>query len=168
MGGDQRHHVRTRHSQLSESFRVGDDGVIGEAPGGFEQFSHLAADGSHVLLSATAAVLGQLQAAIKREGRLAFAWVEVAVSAAEGQTVRLANRRAGADFDGKIEVSTHFTHEKLLLKVLAAEVRRVRLNDVEQLQHDCRHAAEVPGPQAPSQTSRQGLDVDERAKIPPG
>src|SRR5262245_5491103 len=71
---------------------------------------------------------------------------EVHVSRGQGQTVRVTNRRQDAQLEVEIEVANHPPQDCGLLRVLLAEVRALRADDVEQLQANGRDAAEVSGP----------------------
>src|SRR5580700_3926850 len=157
--GDQRHQVFTGSRKFLETFRVGDGRVVGPRSGRLEESQHFASNRSHVPFSVPESLGGMLQRSIKGKGGFAFVSAEVPVSATECQAVRIADRGTGPNFDGKVELSTHFTHEKLLLKVLLSEVGALRVDDVEQFQHDGRHAAEVPRTRCTFQDARQRLDV---------
>jgi hypothetical protein len=69
--------------------------------------------------------------------------VEVAVPGRHRQPVRLAHRRSDAHGQRKVQVEGHPPDDEGLLGVLLSEVGHVGQDDVEQLEHDRRHPAEV-------------------------
>ena len=87
-----------------------------------------------------------LERAIQHRGGLAFVRVQIDVSRGKRQPIRLAHRRANHDFRIHIQVARHLRDEPRLLRILASEVRIVRLHNLQQLHDHCRDAAEVAGP----------------------
>jgi hypothetical protein len=95
------------------------------------------------LLTGFEAPFRQLQSLRQDKGFLPVGPFQKAVSAAQSEPVRFPDRGACANFDGEIELSTHFTDEELLLIVLAAEIGGIWLHKIQQFQHDSGNAAEV-------------------------
>src|SRR6185295_9401074 len=73
-----------------------------------------------------------------RPGTLAVDGGEGHVARRECESVAVANRVDGADFELEVEVAYELLDHRQLLGILATEVRSVRLDDVEQLQADRR------------------------------
>ncbi len=61
-----------------------------------------------------------------------------------------------------MQVSHHPLDEHRLLEVLASERRHLRLDHVQQLEHDRRDAPEVSGTTCTLQNRGQALDLDKR------
>ena len=87
-----------------------------------------------------------------------------AVAAAQSEPIGLPDRGACANLDGEIELSTHFTDEELLLIVLAAEIGRIWLHNIQQFEHDSGDAAEMSRSEGSFENPREGLDLHERGK----
>ena len=86
--------------------------------------------------------------------------VQVDVSAADGQAVGLTDGRDADHLQVEVQVPGHPLDDDELLGVLLPEVGPVRLDDMEQLGHDGRHADEMPGPRGPFVEVGDGAGVD--------
>jgi hypothetical protein len=95
----------------------------------------------------------------EREGRLPFLRGEVGVARADCEPVGVANRRDDANFELQVQIGDQAFEDRGLLRVLLAEVGPVRPDDVEELEADRRHSAEVPGTGAPFQLIREAFDL---------
>src|SRR5205809_2430491 len=73
--------------------------------------------------------------------------IQVLIPRADRQTVGLANRWYRGNFDGNIQVRHHAPDDCQLLHILFAEIGAVRADDVEQLQNNCCHSAEMSRPE---------------------
>ena len=88
---------------------------------------------------------------------------EVCVAAAHREAVGFSDGRAGADFDGNVQVVDHVSNQQLLLVVLLPEEGDVRKDHVKQLQDDRRDAAEMARSMRAFERRRAPGDFDERS-----
>src|SRR5262245_17545288 len=95
----------------------------------------------------------------QRDRKLAFAGVEPPVARARRQAVWLPYSRDADDRERQVEVGCQPPDDRQLLRILFAEVGDVGPNDLEELQHDRRDAAEVSRPVAPAQMIAELCDV---------
>ena len=73
----------------------------------------------------------------------------------------------GHDAHRQVEVAHHAANDRALLVILEAENGRVRLHDVEKLQHDRADAAEMPRPRSAAQRSGDAIPHLPKSKNPP-
>ena len=94
-------------------------------------------------------------------GRLSFVGIQIAIAAAHRQSVRLANRRAGVNLDGQVQVFDHPADQELLLVVLLTEAGQIGPDDLEELENDGRHAPEMARPAGPFENVAKIGNFDE-------
>ena len=82
---------------------------------------------------------------IQRERLPTLRGGKITVARTHGESVRLANCRTDLDSDRQIEIPNHVLDDTALLVVLLPEVGDIGRDQVEQLQHDGGHTAEMPG-----------------------
>src|SRR5919201_854800 len=85
---------------------------------------------------------------------------EARVARREREPVRVADGLDGAQLELEVEVADEPPQHRELLRVLLAEVRAVRPDDVEELATDCCYPAEVAGPEDALEDRAQLLDLD--------
>src|SRR5574340_14840 len=89
-------------------------------------------------------------------GRLdAFGCVQIGIARAHCQAVGLAQGVARHDVDRQVELPNQFLNHPQLLEVLFSKHGHVWLHQIEQLQHDRRHASEMTGAEGAAQVPRQ-------------
>ena len=86
------------------------------------------------------------------------------VSRRQRQAVAVAHGGHHAQLQRQVEIANHAADHRHLLRVLLAEVHRVWPDDVEQLEADRRHAAEVPRAAGALQHVAQGVHFDPRVE----
>ena len=93
------------------------------------------------------------------ERRRPFGRGEVGVPGGQSEAVRIADRGEDADLEPEVEVAHHLRDDGDLLRVLLAEVGPCGSHDVEELEADGGHAAEVSGPVLAFEQSRKLFDL---------
>ena len=84
---------------------------------------------------------------------------EVAVAAAHGEAVGIANSGEGDDFAGEIEVGAHLPEDELLLEILLSQEKVGGLGDGQEFGDDGADAAKVAGADLAFE------DIGERARV---
>ena len=102
----------------------------------------------------------QTQAPGQDQGGLPLRGREIGVPGAQGQSVGLANERAGHDLDIEVEIGGHPLDDEDLLGILGSEKGEIGGNDVKKLEDDRRHAPKVPWPGPAAEPVLQALDLD--------
>ncbi len=135
----------TRSSSASVA-GVGDGNIVRAHEGlARERLRQDRAEPAGVALAGVEGGAGGLEGAVKHGGRAALVGAEVDVPAAQGESVLFAHDRAHDDVDRKGQVLDHPPDHGDLLRVLLPEVGPLRPEDVEELRHHGRDAAEVAG-----------------------
>ena len=98
------------------------------------------------------------------EGALPLLRRETAVARREGEAVGVAHRRDDADLHGDVQVADEPPDHGDLLRILLAEVRALRVNEVEQLQADRGDTAEVAGTGCAFGSHLAGIDPGGEAR----
>src|SRR5690349_7633644 len=124
-----------------------------------------ALEGSRVGLTTTPCLLHGAERARQRERRAAVVALEVDVARREGEPVELAYRGRDLDVAWEIEVGRHASHEHRLLKILAAEDRNVRLDQMQQHGDDREHYREMPWSSGPFERVGHGPAKDAHYRV---
>ena len=93
---------------------------------------------------------------------------EVDVPRRQREAVGLADGRVGDDLGRDREVARHLPDDEELLRVLLAEVRPLRADEVEQDRDDRGDALEMAGPRGALERLADGADADGACRIPAG
>src|SRR5271156_4998709 len=101
----------------------------------------------------------------QRERVLTLGRREVGVARAHREAVFLAHDRHRHNLDIEVQIADHFLNRAQLLKILLAEDRQVRFDDVEQLGDHRRHPAEMARAMRAAQTIRDVARVDRRLRV---
>src|SRR5690242_9779153 len=102
---------------------------------------------------------GGFERAMQNGGGAALFGTEVSVARRQRQSVRLADDGADDDFGLEVQVARQLRNDADLLRVLAAEIGKVRLNDLEQFHDDGGDAAKMAGTRTSFEAITQALDV---------
>src|SRR6266404_4512352 len=93
-------------------------------------------------------------------GGAALVRAEIRVARRKREAVRLANDRANHDFGVEIQVASHLRNDANLLRVFAAEIGVMRLDDFEQFHYDGGYAAKMAGARAALEAIAEPFDGD--------
>ena len=92
--------------------------------------------------------LGRAQRLVQPRRDPALFRIQMPVARTQRQAVRFAHRGHADDLHGHIQIRDHAPDHRQLLRILFAELRAIRLHDLEQLQHHRGHAAEMARPES--------------------
>ena len=147
--------------------RVGvyDFGVVeGRARFGGQDFLHRGLQRQGVASARGEFVACGGEGTIEDEGGFAFFGIEIDVAGGEGETVGFADDGADYDFDAEVQIARHLRDDADLLRVFAAKVGEIGLDDFEKFQDDGGDAAEMAGTRAAFEAIAEAFDVDVGAK----
>src|SRR5712664_2151201 len=149
-----------------EGVGVDDFGVVDGGVG--LGFNHFAQDGLQVEGIAHAG--GEFGAcgferAMQNGGGTALGGIQIRVARREREAIRLADDGADDDFGVEIEVARYLGDDTDLLRVFAAEVGKIWLDDLEQFHDDGGDAAKMAGTRAAFEAVAEPFNGDVSAEV---
>src|SRR6185436_327920 len=89
--------------------------------------------------------------------------VQVLVSRAQGQSIRLPNDWLNNELNIKIQVANHATQDDGLLGILLSKHSAVRPNDIEEFEDNCCHTTKMSWPRNTAEPGTEAIHSHEGA-----